>query len=99
MGANELAFAVRDNGGGAMWLYVENVTQPVCNWRPAPPPPQAVPAMNAWSLAAPRFLKAGAFFYALNRGFGAAALGPGPARFASFSGANSRPRKRLHRTV
>ena len=52
MGANELAFAVRDDGGGAMWLYVENVTQPVCNWRPAPPPPQAVPAMNAWSLAA-----------------------------------------------
>ena len=52
MGANELAFAVRDYGGGAMWLYVENVTQPVCNWRPAPPSPQAVPAMNAWSLAA-----------------------------------------------
>ena len=52
MGANELAFAVRDNGGGAMYLNVENVTQPVCNWRPAPPPPQAVPAMNAWSLAA-----------------------------------------------
>ena len=47
MGANELAFAVRDNGGGAMYLNVENVTQRVCNWRPAPPPPQAVPAMNA----------------------------------------------------
>ena len=53
MGANELAFAVRDNGGGAMYLNVENVTQRVCNWRPAPPPqPQAVPATNAWSLAA-----------------------------------------------
>ena len=52
MGANELAFAVRDtSSGGAMWLYVENVTQPVCNWRPAPQP-AAVPAMNGWGLAA-----------------------------------------------
>ena len=50
-GANELAFAVRDIYGFATWLRVEDVTQPVCNWRPAPQP-AAVPAMNAWSLAA-----------------------------------------------
>ena len=52
-GANELAFAVHDTGGGAMWLYVDNVTQLVCNWRPAPAAAATpVPTLHGWSLAA-----------------------------------------------
>ena len=52
-GANELAFAVHDTGGGAMWLYVDNVTQSVCDWRPAPAAAATpVPTLEGWSLAA-----------------------------------------------
>ena len=51
-GENELAFAVYDDGGGAIWLGVQSATQSQCDRIPISTAATPVPTLEGWSLAA-----------------------------------------------
>ena len=51
-GENELAFAVYDTGGGAVWLGVQSAVQSQCDRIPISTAATPVPTLEGWSLAA-----------------------------------------------
>ena len=62
-GENELAFAVYDTGGGAVWLGVQSAVQSQCDRIPISTAATPVPTLEGWSLGLLGGLLGGAAFW------------------------------------